>query len=959
MSTSVKSTRSITFGEAIAPFIEAGIRQKALLPVAPPAAPVCEKSSLARDPKVLGKKQGRFDAKRGVWMGLGTDAVTNGLDVHTQKVAQDWPTGNVGVVGRAYPGIDVDTGSEEFSKLAYQAVVEIFCDGAGNSDGFAERLRGDSLSRTYSFLAENPNDPIRTRRLKIRMPGDDPNSKARHGVDIQGTGAYYLIAGTHPSGDAYHWNPDRELAEMHREGRLLSITNGDIDRFLQRLTELVEAADGEVVHLSGGAAAGSGKRRDYGWDDPIAPPQQIIDALWQMPNTEANFGSRNAFIGGLASIRAALGRNALDEEWANKVRAWAVETSEGYCTDDYFDDAWSSLDKGVDCPRDHLPRLLRAVSGVRSLDGIDFLDDAAALSPAIGEHKAAEKAAKAVEHSPLLAEAFRDYVFHHPGTLVDWNSRNNTQPMRIRANPERILNAVRWWGEKSTDKNTDFLKRAKIAFGDGEIGLFRFLRALEKAHPFAFVSRVIKHPGFNYGEVVERYDTRKEPAGALNVRQRSQAQNAADRPRRNPTLAEADREHFLDFMRRGFGDGEVSKYLLDTFAYMVQTGKRPGHMLVIEGDQKVGKSLFAEFLIALFDGTGPHVTSRIDGAKLMKEKTRQFTFGQIEGCRIVSLKELPEGSGRSETASLISTVKQMVDAGSGGDYVDIERKGIDCQSVENHSYLIATTNHENVIPLEDQNRRILVARFGITQANKPGDWFYDRLGAILDDPERLAAIWDYLSAREIGGYRASDNPPVTAEAASYQLRGLPDPVRHMAVAIGTLEHAGRGTVTLADIVPLMNLAGRIEARERGDWDGERDLYRVGSPVEGAVAGTGPSAVRGKALDYLGERTRKRETKVGRGRGQKRAPTVYALKGCTAPIEDMQWVELTALLERERERHPVREGVRAKPYDVPIEGLTPVVDRIAGEDEADLGLEAARSNAARIAGADRTERRRLH
>ncbi|WP_157085465.1 DUF5906 domain-containing protein [Methylobacterium sp. Leaf99] len=928
-----KSTPALTFDEACRPFIEAGITARALVPVAPPGARVVENSSLARNRKSLGKVPGRFDARRGEWTGLGGSppAVSEGLDKCTITEALDWPTGNVGVLGRVLPGIDVDADSEAFFRLAETA----FIDTLGSGGGYAERLRGDSLSRTYAFRCDyfrDINQCVEPRRLKIRMSGEDASAPARHGVDIQGYGTQYLISGTHPSGDAYHWSPDRDLAKMHRDGRLHSITNADIDRFLRRLVELVEAAGGEVVHTSGRGwhGVGGGKLHDYNRNEPITSPKKIIDALWKMPNTEENFGSRDVFIGALASIRAALGCNALDQEWEEEVRGWAVGSSGGYCDDDYFDNAWDSLRKGVRLSQEHLPRLLRAF-GVRDLDGIDFVDDGCAdTSPEIDVHKSVERAAKAKENGQLLSRAAKAYVFQHMGTSTGGASRNIRQPMRLRAHPERVWSATDWWAKLTPDPDPQLLQEMHVAYSEKKIGLPVFLRDLENAYPFAFFTREIRNPRFDYGEVVERYDARDNPDGALNVRQRSQAQNAADKPRRNFAQAKVDTEHFLDFIRRGFGDGPVTEYLLDTFAYMVQTGKRPGHMLVIEGEPGVGKSLFAESLIALFDGTGDHVKSRVDGAKLMNDAALRFIFGKIEGCRICSIKELPEGSGRATTAVLISTVKQMVDAGSGGDYIDIEKKGIDTKSVENHSYIIATTNYENVIPIEERDRRIMPVRFRITQANRPDQEFYVRLGAILKDPERLAAIWNYLAGRAIGQYRADAPPPVTAEKASAQYRSMVPAVRHMAVALDTLAQAGRGIVTLADIVPLANWVAGIEAGESGDWGGGGDLYMLGKPV-GPMAGSGAGPMRGKALDYLGEKTRKVEPRKYRG---KRTPSVYVLGGRTMPVEDMPWPELSTLLKKDRERHPVRDGVRAKPYDVRIDPIAPVIDRIAGDDEDD-------------------------
>ncbi|SEI04352.1 hypothetical protein SAMN02799636_05123 [Methylobacterium sp. 275MFSha3.1] len=921
-----KSTRSLTFGEAIAPFRKAGVPASELLPIAPPDADVADSFRHAKVNGSLGKAPGRYLAGPRKWVGLSGDHLKNGLDKRTRTEALDWPTGNVGLVCGSFPAVDCDVGSEGARELIERVVIATF------GRVYAERLRGKGPRRLYALRSDPELDPSRhvpNEKWAFRLPDD---GDTLHSIDILGHGKQFVAAGVHPSGDAYEWHPDRDLCAMVQDDELEFIERMNIDQLRAAFEKAVRDAGGTVELMTGGGAAGKGTARDYSWDKPTIAPKRLIAAMQKMPNTHAHFPDRESFVAVIAGFKAATGCEA--DNFEDDMRDWAAGGEPGFGYEGAeFEKIWRSTRLPRVTP-DYLPGLLRK-RGVRDLDGIAFEDDdaggsAADVSREISGHKAAEKAAKAAENGPLLARAMGAYVFQHMGTATGAASRNIRQPMRLRAHPERVWSATEWWDGKTPDPNTALFQELHIAYSK-KTGLNDFLRDLEKAHPFAFFTREIRHPGYDYGEVVERRDTRGNPDGALNVRQRSQAQNAAAKPRRNLALARADRELFLDFMRRGFGDGQVTEYLLDTLAYKVQTGKRPGHMLVIEGEPEVGKSLFAEMLIALFDGTGPHVRSRIDGAKLMNEAALRFIFGQIEGCRICSVKELPEGSGRATTAALISTVKQMVDAGSGGDYIDIEKKGVDSRSIENHGYIIATTNYENVIPIEERDRRIMPVRFRITQANRPNQEFYVRLGAILADPERLAAIWDYLASRDIRGYRADKPPPVTAEKASAQYRGMTDPVRHMAVAVDTLIQAGRGIVTLADIVPLMNWAGGIEASERGDWDNGGDLYRMGKPVAGVSAGSS-TPVHVKALSWLGEKARKRETKLDRG--STRAPTVYALKGSAVPIEDMQWAELSALLGKDRERHPVREGVRAKPYDVRIDDMPPVVDRIAGDDGRD-------------------------
>lgn len=955
MATTSKSTHvehPRTFGEATKRFTDAGFAPSELLPLAPFDADVADNFRHAKENGSLGKAPGRYLPGSRKWVGLQGPHLTEGLNENVQREARHWPTPNVGVCSRHYPAIDCDVNSEDARRLVERAVCTVL--GAF----YAERVRGDGPRRLYAFRSKTNLDPsrqIRKSTWEFRLRDDAENAPS-HKVDILGTGQQFVAAGIHPNGDLYGWDKKRGL---HAVVEADEIERADIEKLRVALEAEVRKVGGTWVRASSSKITDGGKLYDYTWDNPIAEPGRIIDALWKMPNSEANFPLHDDLVEVLAAIHAALGSAAVDPEIEDQVREWAVDSSDGWCREkEDYEKVWNSLRRGVKCGRDRLLVRLRK-HGVRDLDGIDFPDDAAAIVLGISEHKAAEKAESAAKNAPLLARAVEAYVFHHLGTVVGKRGEDPKQKMRPREYPNRLWNADDWWKGKIPDPNKDILKDLQSEYIDKQTGLADFLLDLEKAYPFAFVSRVIKDPRYDYGEVVRMYDTRKKPAGALNLRQRSQAQNVAEKPGRviDHVQAKADVARVLDFFERGFGSGEVKEYVLDTLAFMVQKTQRPGHMLIIEGEQGVGKSLFSQFATALLDGVGEHIAARIDGSKLMDRNSFRFGFSAIEGARCVPIKELPDATGMPKTSlKLVEAIlKSMVDGGTEGDYVGIEGKGVDIKQIANHAWFIATTNYENTLPIPPGDRRYLVVRWGITQANKPSGDFYERVADIMHDPERLAVVWDYLKARAIGHYNPHKPPPVTAEKVAAQYRSMVDPVRHMAVAYDTLVHAGRSVVTLADIVPLMNLAGRIEAKENGDWDGERDLYRVGKPVAGAVAGTGPSPVPVRALVWLGEKTRKSEKKVGRGAARTWAPTVYALKGSRVPIEDMQWPALSDLLGQERERHPLREGVQVMPYDAPIEPMPPVVDRIAGQEDDDNGADPDSPDSGNVVSIDRRRR----
>lgn len=624
-STHVEAPR--TFREATKRFTDAGFAPSELLPIVPPGPDAAENAR-----KSLGKMPGRFLSFDGEWRGLRGDHLTRGLAEDVQRQAQKWPTGNVGLLCRSFPAIDCDVGSEPARRVVERAAVAVF------GLGYAERIRGDGPRRLYALRSRPDLEPahqVPNEKWAFRLPGD---GDTLHYVDILGHGKQFVAAGTHPTGDAYGWREGSDLCAMVQANEIEWIERTDIDNLRARFEEEVRKEGGTVVLMPGGSGGGASKGtgRDYSRDEPTIAPKRLIAAMKKMPNSSANFRDRESFIAVIAGFKAAAGREA--DNFEDEVREWAASGEPGFGYEGAeFDKIWRSTRHPRVTP-DYLTGLLRRHK-VHDFAGDDFSDSAPGVSREIAGHKAAAKAVMATKNAPLLERAAKAYVFQHMGTATGVASRNIRQPMRQRAHPDRVWSATDWWAKLLSDPDPQLLRDLHIAYGDKKTDLPKFLWELESAYPFAFFTREIRHPGYDYGEVVERYDTRGSPDGALNMRQRSQAQNAADKPRRDPALARQDRDHFLDFFRRGFGDGQISEYLLDTLAYMVKTGKRPGHMLVIEGEPEAGKSLFVETLIALLDGTGPHVRGRIDGAKLMNEAALRFLFGQIEGSRIVSIKE--------------------------------------------------------------------------------------------------------------------------------------------------------------------------------------------------------------------------------------------------------------------------------------------------------------------------------
>lgn len=883
-----KSTRSLVFGEACQPFTDARIKAVALLPVIPPGA--CLKADFKLDAKSFGKVPGSYNQGAGLWSGLGGDAVTEGMNAEARTRAADWPTGNVGLLGRLCPAIDSDVLSEEARAIVEAAVIETF------GTEYAERLRGDGHRRLYAFRSDpklGPDRRVRNGKIRFLMSGETDEEQA-HGIDILGTGKQYLIAGVHPSGDRYRWHPDRDLCAMMRADQLAMIENGDIERFKKALERRLEAAGGRIVSAESGG--GGGPVEDHSRSEPLASADTILGALAKVPNTEANFPSHDAFVAVIAAIRAFAGNLALDPDFEDGVRTWAVDSSDGWCDDGYFEKAWESFPRGQRCGRNALVTILRK-HGCHALDGLEFPENTADDCAVIAGHKAAAKG----EHRALLNRAAETLVFQHQDT----SSGRKFQPMRLRASPGNELDAADWYKGRSTDRDGRLLADLHSTFGTGPDGLFNFLRALMEQHPLAFYQGTTKHPRYEYGAVVPQPSDPGRPEGMLNLRRQAQAQTAARKGQIKTHLADADLAHFLEFVRRAFGDPECTKsegiaerFFLDTLAYMAQTGKRPGHMFYLVGDQGTGKSILVEMVIALFDGTWPGINGRINGAKLTNENARRFIFEPTEGCRVVALQEMPKNARSTDQTAILSELKQAVDPGPGGDWLQVEAKNGKIRHIENHALVIVTTNYEKALEVEEQDRRTFYAPFRITSVDKPARSFYARLVNITEDPERLAAVWRYLTQRDIAGYSVTDAPPTSAEKFALQMAGISDEAeRHVEVALRCLEHNGRWLFATADVVQLMNEAWR---REPGNDDG---------PEPYAAEVVGRNGISSAAWARLGRLTAKRGFKSG----STRFPTLYTLKAKERDLNALERSEAFRALALDRENHPLVEMPRIEPY----------------------------------------------
>lgn len=270
----------------------------------------------------------------------------------SREVVARW-TGNVGIRTARYPCVDIDvTDAELATHLA----------------GFTMGVLGETPIRAglppKVALFYRTEIPFRKKRLQFAYKG------AEHAVEILGGGQYAVIAGLHPSGVSYAWEPTSA-------NDLPWVTEEQVMAFLRALEEKVVAMGGTILK----AQLPDG---DVGTVDQAAlrgDPEAVERAIRAIPNTSAIFPDRDDYLKVAVALKAACEDEAhgfaLFLDWCSR---WA----DGHNEPALVRRDWESLRPPFRLGADYLYDLARQHGGVgRAVD--DFhdipLEDAPVADP--------------------------------------------------------------------------------------------------------------------------------------------------------------------------------------------------------------------------------------------------------------------------------------------------------------------------------------------------------------------------------------------------------------------------------------------------------------------------------------------------------------------------------------------------------------------------------------------------
>lgn len=187
---------------------------------------------------------------------------------------------------------------------------------------------------------------------------------------------------------------------------------------------------------------------------------------------------------------------------------------------------------------------------------------------------------------------------------------------------------------------------------------------------------------------------------------------------------------FLDHIGNVVPDEIERGYVLDYLAMLVQSpGRKVHYALLIRGGQGTGKSWIGRMMTAIIGA--PNVVFPSND-----EVLSQWTVW-TEGSCLAVIEELM-ARGRLDMANRL---KPIITEPT----LRIEEKKRSIYTIPNHLNLIAFTNHEDALPLENGDRRWLV----ISSEMRPLDeGYYERLFAFLDG-DGPAAVKHYLMQRKV------------------------------------------------------------------------------------------------------------------------------------------------------------------------------------------------------------------
>lgn len=207
---------------------------------------------------------------------------------------------------------------------------------------------------------------------------------------------------------------------------------------------------------------------------------------------------------------------------------------------------------------------------------------------------------------------------------------------------------------------------------------------------------------------------------------------------------EGDTTLWNEHMNYLFQDANDRALVLNWMAWCLQNPTlKPNHALLIVGRATgTGKSFVARVLEKLI---GERNTQR------PKNSSMGGDFNAwLKDCRLCIIEEVMQTHRRENFNALRDLITEPT--------VEVNIKGISAFKIDNFVCMLGITNRPDALPLDERDRRWMVVE---TFAERQEKDYYDKLMALLNSPDALAAIMYELLNRDLGEYSGLTAAPLT------------------------------------------------------------------------------------------------------------------------------------------------------------------------------------------------------
>ena len=198
-----------------------------------------------------------------------------------------------------------------------------------------------------------------------------------------------------------------------------------------------------------------------------------------------------------------------------------------------------------------------------------------------------------------------------------------------------------------------------------------------------------------------------------------------------------------------FPDKDDRETMLDFLAHIEQ---KPGELphygwLHIAEKTGTGRNWLASLLSRVFKG---YVAPNVDLPALLDSSFN----GELGGRLLAIVDEIQEGASEGNyrhaerLKSMINAETRMINNKYGMKYIEF-----------NSCRWLIFSNHRNALPIKETDRRVRVV---MHDADPRAPEIYEYLYSLIDEPEFINAVGDFLRQRDISHFKPGERPPMSA-----------------------------------------------------------------------------------------------------------------------------------------------------------------------------------------------------